>query len=240
LCFPPVTTQAERDTTVRYSVSGVFSFVRLFLALALVLVLAGCGSSASPAPTSTSIPPTSPPIQQWSHSPAITIDRNARYTATMATTDGTFSIQLLPKVAPIAVNNFIFLARHHFFDHNLFDRILQGQVVQTGDPTGTLTGGPGYRFKDEPVTLPYSAGTVAMANSGPNTNGSQFFIVVTPAGQALPLPPKYTIFGRVASGMSVLYKIASTPVGPAVNNPQEISDPLKSIYINHITIREQK
>jgi cyclophilin family peptidyl-prolyl cis-trans isomerase len=215
-------------------------FVRLVLALTAVCLLAGCGSSSASAPTSTPVPTSATPtIQQWASAPAMTIDRNAQYTAKVATSDGTFTIQLLPRVAPIAVNSFVFLARHHFFDHITFHRIIKGFVIQSGDPTGTGSGGPGYQFKDEKVTLPYTRGTVAMANSGPNTNGSQFFIVVAPPGQSAGLPPKYTIFGRVSSGISAVLKIANTPVGPSVANPSELSQPLKPVYINSLTIQEK-
>jgi peptidyl-prolyl cis-trans isomerase B (cyclophilin B) len=168
----------------------------------------------------------------------MTIDRNARYTAVLATSDGTFTIRLLPKVAPIAVNSFVFLARHHFFDQITFHRIIKGFVIQTGDPTGTGTGGPGYTFNDEPVTMPYTRGTVAMANSGKNTNGSQFFVVVTPPGKTAPLQPAYTIFGQVASGMGVVQKIADTPVGQSVTG--ELSQPLNPVYLKTVTIQEQR
>jgi cyclophilin family peptidyl-prolyl cis-trans isomerase len=110
-------------------------------------------------------------------------------------------------------------------------------MVQTGDPTGTGTGGPGYTFKDEPVKQRYTQGTVAMANSGPNTNGSQFFIVV---GKKVSLPPNYTIFGKVKSGMSVVLKIANTPVGPSPANPQEVSSPRKKVKMIRVTIHESK
>ena len=110
-------------------------------------------------------------------------------------------------------------------------------MVQTGDPTGTGAGGPGYTFKDEPVTLPYSQGTVAMANSGANTNGSQFFIVV---GKHVALQPAYTIFGKVTNGMKVVLKIANTPVGPSKLNPQEVSSPLKKVKMERVTIHESK
>jgi cyclophilin family peptidyl-prolyl cis-trans isomerase len=165
----------------------------------------------------------------------MTINVNHRYTAEVQTNKGTFSITLLPRVAPLAVNNFVFLARHHFYDGTIFHRIIKSFMVQTGDPTGTGLGGPGYKFKDEPVHLKYTIGTVAMANSGPNTNGSQFFIVTGPGGAGL--PPSYTIFGRVDTGMKVVYKIASTPVQP---NPGsgELSDPLSRVVMQHVTVRE--
>ena len=175
------------------------------------------------------------PAQHWSHPPKMTINTKDHYTATVQTTDGTFTISLLPRVAPITVNNFVFLAEHHFYDNVIFYRIIKTFMVQTGDPTGTGTGGPGYTFKDERVTMPYSLGTVAMANAGPNTNGSQFFIVVA---KGVSLPPAYTIFGKVASGMNVVFKIASTPVGPSATG--ETSKPLKTVKMLHVTIHVSK
>jgi len=235
--WPPAAVTAA---TFILTASGVSIVIRAVFALAAVCLLVGCGASASSAPTATPGRPTSTPIAQWSRSPDITVDPNAHYTATVETTDGSFTIQLLPKVAPIAVNNFIFLARHHFFDHNVIERIVPDQIIQTGDPTGTRSGGPGYRFKDERVTLPYTSGSVAMANSGSNTNGSQFFIVITPPGTAIPYnPPAYTIFGRVASGMSVVYKIGKTPVGPnAINGDQD--QPLDLVYLTRVTIQQSR
>lgn len=172
---------------------------------------------------------------QWSHPPRMTINTRAHYTATVKTTDGTFTIALLPKVAPITVNNFVFLAQHHYFDNIVFHRVIKGFMVQTGDPTGTGTGGPGYTFKDERVTMPYTQGIVAMANAGPNTNGSQFFVVVA---KKVGLQPNYTIFGKVASGMNVVLKIAATPVGPSGTG--ENSKPLKTVKMIRVTVRESK
>jgi cyclophilin family peptidyl-prolyl cis-trans isomerase len=172
---------------------------------------------------------------QWSQPPRMTINTRAHYTATVKTTDGTFTIALLPRTAPITVNNFVFLAEHHFYDNVVFHRIIKTFMVQTGDPTGTGAGGPGYTFKDERVTMAYTQGIVAMANAGPNTNGSQFFIVVE---KKAPLQPAYTIFGKVASGMSVVLKIAGTRVGPSPTG--ELSHPLHTIKMLKVTIHESK
>jgi len=129
------------------------------------------------------------------------IDPTKSYIAVVQTTKGAFTIELLPKAAPKTVNNFVFLAREGFYDGLTFHRVLPNFVAQGGDPKGDGTGGPGYTFEDEPVTMDYTEGTVAMANAGPNTNGSQFFICL----QDLPaLPKNYTIFGRVVSGMDVV------------------------------------
>jgi cyclophilin family peptidyl-prolyl cis-trans isomerase len=141
-------------------------------------------------------------------SPPMTIDPTKTYTATVTTDIGPFTIRLHPRTTPTAVNSFVFLAERHFFDCIVFHRVIQNFVDQTGDPTGTGTGGPGYTFADElpPVASPqYPLGSVAMANSGPNTNGSQFFIVAGPVGESL--PPSYSLFGTVTSGMGVVEKI---------------------------------
>src|SRR4051794_12590361 len=104
------------------------------------------------------------------------IDPNKQYSATITTSLGTMTADLFAKDAPVTVNNFVFLAGQGYYDGVTFHRVIPNFMAQTGDPTGTGRGGPGYRFKDEPVTRKYVRGTLAMANSGPNTNGSQFFI----------------------------------------------------------------
>jgi cyclophilin family peptidyl-prolyl cis-trans isomerase len=144
----------------------------------------------------------------WTSPPPMTIDPTKTYTATVTTDVGPFTIQLDPQAAPKAVNNFVFLANQHFYDCIVFHRVIQTFMDQTGDPTGTGDGGPGYKFADElPKTAnpQYPLGSVAMANSGPNTNGSQFFIVAGQEGETL--SPNYTLFGTVTSGMSVVQKI---------------------------------
>jgi cyclophilin family peptidyl-prolyl cis-trans isomerase len=140
--------------------------------------------------------------------PPMTIDTSKTYTATITTDVGPFTVELNPKAAPLAVNSFVFLAQHHFFDCIIFHRVIQTFMDQTGDPTGTGTGGPGYEFKDELPAIAnpqYPIGSVAMANSGPNTNGSQFFIVTGSEGESL--APSYSLFGKVTSGMAVVDKI---------------------------------
>ena len=140
--------------------------------------------------------------------PPMTIDATKTYTATITTDVGPITVQLDPKTAPKAVNSFVFLAGQHWFDCIVFHRVVQGFVDQTGDPTGTGTGGPGYSFADElpaKASPQYPLGSLAMANSGPNTNGSQFFFVAGPAGESL--PPSYTLFGKVTAGQDVVDKI---------------------------------
>ncbi len=154
--------------------------------------------------------------------PPMTIDTSKTYTATITTDVGTITINLDAKAAPKAVNSFVFLANQHWFDCIIFHRVVQGFVDQTGDPTGTGTGGPGYQFADElpaKANPQYPLGSVAMANSGPNTNGSQFFIVAGPAGETL--APSYTLFGTVTAGMPVVEAInaAGSPASNSQGTP---------------------
>jgi cyclophilin family peptidyl-prolyl cis-trans isomerase len=148
--------------------------------------------------------------EQYSAPPEMTIDLSKTYTAKLATNAGDITIEFAAADAPQTVNNFVFLARDGFYDGVIFHRVIDGFMIQGGDPTGTGTGGPGYRFRDEVhSTTKYDRGTVAMANSGPNTNGSQFFICHKDAG----LPNAYTIFGKVTDGMDIADAIATAPTG---------------------------
>lgn len=167
--------------------------------------------------------------------PPMTIDVNKTYTATLHTTMGDMTIELLAKEAPKTVNNFVFLAREGFYKNVKFHRIIKGFMVQTGDPTGTGMGGPGYQFADEPVTRNYVRGTVAMANAGKDTNGSQFFIVHAD----YPLPKNYTIFGQITGkqDLEVLDKIAATPVRPGPTG--EASVPTQDVLITSVDISEK-
>lgn len=168
--------------------------------------------------------------QRWNQPPAMEIDPQKQYTATVNTSEGALSFRLLPEDAPKTVNNFVFLARQGFYDGVIFHRVINGFMVQTGDPTGTGSGGPGYRFKDEPVRRRYTRGIVAMANAGPNTNGSQFFIMHAESG----LPPNYTIFGEVTDGLDVLDRIATAPTRPG----GEGSTPVNPARIESVTVQE--
>jgi cyclophilin family peptidyl-prolyl cis-trans isomerase len=141
------------------------------------------------------------------------------YTATMTTSCGTIVIRLEPKQAPTTVNNFVFLADQGFYNGLTFHRVIPGFVIQGGDPKGDGTGGPGYQFADEPPTTPYTLGDVAMANAGPNTNGSQFFIVEGVQGTRLPL--QYSRLGKVTSGIAVVQRIANVPADATTNKPTQ-------------------
>jgi len=172
---------------------------------------------------------------QWTSPPSMSIDPDMEYLATIKTNFGDIVVQLFPKDAPIAVNNFVFLARQGFYNGVKLHRVVKGFVIQGGDPTGTGAGGPGYKFADEKVTRDYIAGTLAMANAGPNTNGSQFFITL--ADLIGRLPKNYTIFGLVTSGFNIVQKIGDVPVTRASSG--ELSLPTVDVHVDSITIEEQ-
>ena len=137
--------------------------------------------------------------------PAHEIDDNATYEVTIATDKGDIVMDLDPKLAPNTVNNFVALARQGFYDNLAFHRVVPEFVIQGGDPEGTGRGGPGYRFADEPVQGEYTLGAVAMANAGPDTNGSQFFICIDDCHSKL--AKSYNLFGYVTSGVDVTRQI---------------------------------
>ena len=166
--------------------------------------------------------------KQYPAPPDLTIDLDKGYTATLDTNHGEIVIELDPARSPQTVNNFVFLARDGYYDGVTFHRVIENFMIQGGDPTGTGSGGPGYKFRDEiegPGT--YSRGTVAMANAGPNTNGSQFFICHSDVG----LPHSYTIFGAVSSGMEAVDSIATT-------STDRSDRPDDEVVINKVTIDE--
>jgi len=209
--------------------------INIVLGLGLLLALGACGSTVVvvvPTSSPTTVPPSSTETPQqvaddaaaaagcssnplttlrkssWSTPPAMTIDTARTYMATVKTDAGSFVITLDAQHTPVTVNNFVFLAENHFFDCVTFHRVIPNFMDQTGDPTGTGTGGPGYKFVDElpkAASPQYPIGSVAMANAGPNTNGSQFFIVTGPEGESL--APNYTLFAKVTSGLAVAQKI---------------------------------
>ncbi len=168
-----------------------------------------------------------PRQQKFSEPPEMGIDPSKRYTATMDTSMGSIVIALDAVNAPLTVNNFVFLALHHYYDGVIFHRIINGFVCQGGDPQGTGTGGPGYKFKDEPVKQRYQLGSVAMANAGPNTNGSQFFLISGPSG--INLPPQYNHFGQIVKGLDVLEAMQSVKTGRG-------DRPVDDVVINSVTI----
>ncbi len=183
--------------------------VLILVAIALTaLVLSSCSGSEPSTPTVGEVV-----ITQYSSPPAMSIDVEKSYTAKLNTNHGEVTIELFASDAPITVNNFIFLAKENFYDGVIFHRVIDGFMIQGGDPTGTGTGGPGYRFQDEIVpSLTFAEpGLLAMANSGPGTNGSQFFITVTPTPH---LNGNHTIFGKVTDGYDVVETISKVNTGP--------------------------
>jgi peptidylprolyl isomerase/peptidyl-prolyl cis-trans isomerase B (cyclophilin B) len=152
-------------------------------------------------------------VHVYPAAPAKQIDTSKLYQVIIKTAKGDIVLCLQPKIAPLTVNNFVVLARNHFYDGVKFHRVVQGFVIQGGDPQGTGQGGPGYSFADEPVQGEYTPGCVAMANAGPNTNGSQFFICTANDTQ---LPKQYNLFGQVSKGMDVVLKIAQGDVMSSV------------------------
>jgi peptidyl-prolyl cis-trans isomerase B (cyclophilin B) len=143
---------------------------------------------------------------QWKTPPAMSIDAKKNYLVIMETNRGTIELELYPQFAPVTVNNFVFLVKEGFYDGLKFHRVISNFMIQGGDPTGTGAGGPGYRFEDELKnnTLKHETGVISMANAGPNTNGSQFFITHSPQ---LHLNGKHTVFGKVVNGMDVVNSI---------------------------------
>jgi len=165
--------------------------------------------------------------------PEQVIEAGKTYQAVLKTTVGNITIDLSATITPNTVNNFVFLAQEGLYDSTVFHRVIDDFMIQGGDPKGDGTGGPGYRFADEPFTGEYTRGTVAMANAGPDTNGSQFFIMHV----SKPLPKNYVIFGKVSSGLDVVDAIAKTPVKR--NAQGELSEPVEPVVVESVEIIEQ-
>jgi len=196
--------------------------------IALFILLAACAPSEGDESNDAGLGiPELTGTKQYSSAPLMEIDKNNKYFATVAMEDGgEFVMELYPDKAPITVNSFVFLAKQGFFDGVTFHRVLDGFMAQTGDPTGTGGGGPGYQFVNEESDLEFDqAGVVAMANAGRDTNGSQFFITFD---EAKFLNGRYTIFGQVISGMDTVNGI--TRRDPQ-ENPAFTGDLIKSITI---------
>jgi cyclophilin family peptidyl-prolyl cis-trans isomerase len=209
----------------------VLATTLMALSVALV-VLAGCGDGIDDSVDQTSESQGTVTAKQWTSPPAMQLEQGKDYTATIHTNKGDIVIDLDEQGAPKTVNNFVFLANEGFYTNVPFHRIAKGFVIQTGDPTGTGRGGPGYRFEDEPVTKNYTRGTLAMANAGPNTNGSQFFICLADLAT---LPKNYTIFGTVTSGMDVVDAIAAVPTTLDASG-REQSKPLEPVTMTSVDI----
>ncbi|EJY56354.1 peptidyl-prolyl cis-trans isomerase cyclophilin type [Alicyclobacillus hesperidum URH17-3-68] len=177
------------------------------------------------------------PQKLYDKAPDFQLNEGSRYEAVVHTDKGEFTIELLANKAPLTVNNFVFLARDGYYDGVIFHRVIKEFMIQGGDPTGTGRGGPGYRFRDElPPALSYEPGVVAMANAGPNTNGSQFFICTGEMSKNLNRSPYYSVFGRVSAGMDTVMDIASQPVEQS--DMGEVSRPVDPVHIERIEIIE--
>lgn len=219
------------------------------LATAAVLTLSACGSGGSttnpgsaPEVTATGTQPASGGLDScpaagsptdrttsFDAAPQLCIDPERTYTADVKTDAGDVRIELLADKAPNTVNNFVVLSRMNYYNGVTFHRVIPGFMIQGGDPEGTGMGGPGYTFEDElPQAGEYQVGSLAMANAGPNTNGSQFFIVTGDAGVGL--PPQYSLFGKVTSGMDVVQKIEA--------DGSDSGQPTKVHTIESVTITE--
>ena len=178
--------------------------------------------------------PTRVPTPSKVPTPKMTIDEDKIYTAILKTSEGDIEISLHADKTPKTVNNFVSLARKNFYDGTIFHRVIKGFMIQGGDPTGDGTGGPGYKFDDEPFDGEYVRGTVAMANAGPDTNGSQFFIVHEDSKS---LKKDYTIFGEVIEGMDVVDKIAEAKVTESPSGEQ--SKPVNPVKVESVEITEE-
>jgi peptidylprolyl isomerase len=169
-----------------------------------------------------------PVTKKFASMPPMGIDPTKRYSVTLETTIGTMVIALDAAAAPLTVNNFVYLAAHHYYDGVIFHRIIKNFMCQGGDPEGSGRGGPGYKFGDElPKPGKYQIGSVAMANAGPNTNGSQFFIISGPSGVGL--PPLYSLFGQVVKGLEVVEALQNVATRPG-------DRPVEDVVIKSITI----
>ncbi len=162
--------------------------------------------------------------------PPMCIDPEKTYIATMETSLGSLTIALYPDQAPNTVNNFVFLARYRYYDGLVFHRIINGFMCQGGCPEGSGRGGPGYKFADElPAPGTYEMGSLAMANAGPDTNGSQFFIISGPSGVGL--PPQYSLFGKVVGGQEIVAEMQAVKTGAG-------DRPVEDLVIKSVTIAE--
>jgi cyclophilin family peptidyl-prolyl cis-trans isomerase len=207
--------RAKANTTTALQIGALVVIVLVVAALVWAAAVANKPKTAANA------------AKQYASAPPMTIDKTKQYLATVKMAKGgEFVIQLYPEKAPVTVNSFVFLAREGFYNGVTFHRVLEGFMAQTGDPTGTGGGGPGYEFANEDSDLTFDkAGVVAMANAGRDTNGSQFFITFSPQTR---LNGGYTIFGQVISGMDV---VSTITLRDPEQNPSFTGDAIESITI---------
>ncbi len=199
----------------------------LVFTIVIVLLLAGCNHTndveEEQSTTSTK------EAETMTEVPKMQIDKNKKYSAKMETSAGDIELTLFAKDAPKTVNNFVVLSKKGFYDGTIFHRIIPDFMVQRGDPEGNGTGGPGYQFEDEINSIKLTQGKLAMANAGPDTNGSQFFIIT--AKETAWLDGKHTVFGEASKGMDVVLKISEAETG-------QNDKPLEDIILKKVTINE--
>lgn len=212
--------------------------IKFFIILITVFLIAGCVNQSEKNKGLTSIQEKNinqekgeKIMKKENKAPKMQIDKSKIYKAILSTTEGDVTISLYADKTPITVNNFVYLSQKGFYNKTVFHRIIKGFMIQGGDPEGTGAGGPGYKFDDEPFEGEYKRGIVAMANAGPNTNGSQFFII----HKDYDLPKNYVIFGEVVDGIKVVDKIAEAPVKPG----GEGSTPVNPVIIESVEILEK-
>jgi peptidyl-prolyl cis-trans isomerase B (cyclophilin B) len=207
------------------SIKALFRLLGTALVLMVVSAVSCGGSTPEPAPAPTPAPAVKPVPKTYASPPPMIIDTSKKYTAIVETEKGNLVLELFAKDVPRTVNNFVFLANEGFYDGTTFHRVIPDFMAQGGDPTGTGRGSPGYKFEDEFTGHKHGAGALSMANSGANTNGSQFFITYTPQPG---LDGKHTVFGQLIEGMDVLKKL--TPRDPN-QNPQFEGDRIIRVVI---------
>jgi cyclophilin family peptidyl-prolyl cis-trans isomerase len=246
--------QQQRKRTRKLATRAAI-FIAVVVGVALIISVSGGSDSTSTSDTTVDTAATAPiegraitgetpcpavdgseaRASTYENAPSNCLDASKTYTAVVTTNKGEFSIVLDQTKAPLAANNFVTLARYKYFDNTQCHRAILDFVVQCGDPTATGSGGPGYSFADElPQAGEYKLGSIAMANSGPNTNGSQFFIIT--GDQGVTLPPSYTLFGQVTSGLDT-----TVPALNAASNPDPAANgvpPLETLTIVSVVITE--
>jgi cyclophilin family peptidyl-prolyl cis-trans isomerase len=246
--------QQQRKRTRKLATRAAI-FIAVVVGVALIISVSGGSDSTSTSDTTVDTAATAPVegraitgetpcpavdgsearASTFENAPSNCLDASKTYTAVVTTNKGEFSIVLDQTKAPLAANNFVTLARYKYFDNTQCHRAILDFVVQCGDPTATGSGGPGYSFADElPQAGEYKLGSIAMANSGPNTNGSQFFIIT--GDQGITLPPSYTLFGQVTSGLDT-----TVPALNAASNPDPAANgvpPLETLTIVSVVITE--
>jgi cyclophilin family peptidyl-prolyl cis-trans isomerase len=246
--------QQQRKRTRKLATRAAI-FIAVVVGVALIISVSGGSDSTSTSDTTVDTAATAPVegraitgetpcpavdgsearASTFENAPSNCLDASKTYTAVVTTNKGEFSIVLDQTKAPLAANNFVTLARYKYFDNTQCHRAILDFVVQCGDPTATGSGGPGYSFADElPQAGEYKLGSIAMANSGPNTNGSQFFIIT--GDQGVTLPPSYTLFGQVTSGLDT-----TVPALNAASNPDPAANgvpPIETLTIVSVVITE--